>query len=321
MSKDAAICDRSYILELIFFFLNAGNLQRRFGVALLERRSLLPPESSIYGSYKCEETMNISSWNGTLSSSDFYAAARILSEKWKQINPTLPWKWVPLPRSPWVASHVGAGYLSLEKFWIIKSNEEVHDERASTSKEESSYLPNKGPLVDATMEVHDERALTDKEESSYAANEEPLDDATMVQSYDEETHFFDFHIVHSASYRVPVLYFRAYSSDGRFLALDDMKTVLPHSSLKILEESKWTFITQEEHPYLNQPWYTLHPCGTSEWMKLLFLGDDSLTKEGTAIQLYLVSWLSVVGQVVGLRIPLGMLNSSRELCIPSSGVD
>ncbi|XP_043690475.1 ubiquitin-like-conjugating enzyme ATG10 isoform X2 [Telopea speciosissima] len=236
--------------------------------------------------------MNISSWNGTLSSGDFYSAAITLSEKWEQMNPALPsWKWVPLPRSPWVASHEAEGYLSLENFCIIKSDEEVHDERALTGKEDSSYPP----------------------------TDESIDDATL--SYAEEIHFYDFHIVHSASYGVPVLYFHAYFSDGRFLALDDIKKDLPPSSLKMLKESKWTFITSEEHPYLNRPWYTLHPCGTSEWMKLLFLGNNSLTKEKRAIQLYLVSWLSVVGQVVGLRIPLGMLSNSHQWNHSSSVVN
>jgi ubiquitin-like-conjugating enzyme ATG10 len=59
---------------------------------------------------------------------------------------------------------------------------------------------------------------------------------------------------------------------------------------------------------LNRPWFKLHPCGTSEWMKLLFHADVSVPKNGVAIELYVVSWLSVVGQVVGLRIPLEMLN-------------
>jgi ubiquitin-like-conjugating enzyme ATG10 len=43
-------------------------------------------------------------------------------------------------------------------------------------------------------------------------------------------------------------------------------------------------------------------------MKLLFHADVSLPKNGVAMELYVVSWLSVVGQVVGLRIPLEMLN-------------
>lgn len=34
----------------------------------------------------------------------------------------------------------------------------------------------------------------------------------QVQSNRHEAHYYDFHIVYSASYRVPVLYFRAYCS-------------------------------------------------------------------------------------------------------------
>uniref|UniRef100_A0A2P2JKW4 Ubiquitin-like-conjugating enzyme ATG10 n=1 Tax=Rhizophora mucronata TaxID=61149 RepID=A0A2P2JKW4_RHIMU len=138
--------------------------------------------------------------------------------------------------------------------------------------------------------------------------EEVVDNATLVQSsrYHEE-HFYDFHIVYCPSYRVPVLYFRGYCSDGRPLALNEIEKDLPSCSAKALLESKWTFITQEEHPYLNRPWYKLHPCGTGKWMKLLFL-DAALAGKGLDIELYLVSWCSVVGQVVGLRIPLEMLN-------------
>lgn len=63
----------------------------------------------------------------------------------------------------------------------------------------------------------------------------------------------------------------------------------------------------QEHPYLNRPWYKLHPCGTNEWMKLLLCGDTCLNKN--FIEQYLVSWFSVVGQVVGLKTPLGMLDN------------
>lgn len=50
--------------------------------------------------------MDISSWDGTLSLSDFFLAAHAFIEKWKKINPVLPqWSWVPLAKSPWLASH------------------------------------------------------------------------------------------------------------------------------------------------------------------------------------------------------------------------
>ncbi|KAK2649536.1 hypothetical protein Ddye_017025 [Dipteronia dyeriana] len=166
-------------------------------------------------------------------------------------------------------------------------------------------------LLSLTEEDHDEGSREGAEETGCSKEEEPIDTATLVQSFGREVHFYDFHIVYSASYRVPVLYFRAYCSGGQPLALDEIEKDLPACSSKVLLASKWTFITLEEHPYLNRPWYKLHPCGTSEWVKLLFLGDSALAQYGVASRQYLVSWFSVVGQVVGLRIPFEMLNDSN----------
>ncbi|XP_059459571.1 ubiquitin-like-conjugating enzyme ATG10 isoform X2 [Corylus avellana] len=119
-----------------------------------------------------------------------------------------------------------------------------------------------------------------------------------VQSNCSKVPYYDLHIIYSASYRVPVLFFRAYYSDGEPLGFNAIEKDLPAHSAKALLDSKWTFITQEEHSYLNRPWFKLHPCGTSEWMKLLFHVDVSVAKNGVTIELYLLSWLSVVGQVV-----------------------
>ncbi|XP_037486202.1 ubiquitin-like-conjugating enzyme ATG10 isoform X2 [Triticum dicoccoides] len=93
---------------------------------------------------------------------------------------------------------------------------------------------------------------------------------------------------------------------GQLLTLDEIKKDLPSHSLQLLNESKWTFITREEHPHLSRPWFTLHPCGTSDWMKLLLhkLGDKDRSLQ------YLSAWLSVAGQAVGLKIPLKLYCSS-----------
>nr|XP_051218026.1 ubiquitin-like-conjugating enzyme ATG10 isoform X3 [Lolium perenne] len=93
---------------------------------------------------------------------------------------------------------------------------------------------------------------------------------------------------------------------GQLLTIDEIKKDLSSQSLKTLSESKWTFITREEHPHLSLPWFTLHPCGTSDWMKLLL---DSLGDKDRSLQ-YLSAWLSVVGQAVGLKIPLKLYCSS-----------
>nr|XP_043637267.1 ubiquitin-like-conjugating enzyme ATG10 isoform X2 [Erigeron canadensis] len=215
--------------------------------------------------------------DGSLSSiTDFQIAANVFSEKWKIFNHGFPeWEWIDCSNrllGGFVGRGVADGYLSLQNL-----------------------------LLHTPLKVELDEVSTDD-------IEEPFDNATLVQSTsNDDGHRYDFHVVYSASYRVPVLYFRAYSSDGQPLNLDEIEKNLPTKSAEVLTESKWTFITQEEHPYLNKPWYTLHPCGTSEWMKLLLAGDKSTTKSGT--ERYLVSWFSVVGQVFGLKLPLDMLKS------------
>ncbi|KAI3866907.1 hypothetical protein MKW92_018872 [Papaver armeniacum] len=77
---------------------------------------------------------------------------------------------------------------------------------------------------------------------------------------------------------------------------------LPANSLKVLSESKWTFITQEEHPLLNRPWYTLNPCGTSEWMA------------SVSCIWYLGYHLLVRNHDVGLNVPLEMISDFHRVC-------
>ncbi|CAM8921675.1 unnamed protein product [Rhodiola kirilowii] len=207
---------------------------------------------------------------GTLSSDDFRVTAKVLIDKWTTvIDPDQPpWSWVPASS----ASHLEEegeirGYLALENLCPFKPCKE-------------------------------ERAQCDKEDGF-------VDAANLVQHHDLTLHYYDLHIMYSDSYRVPVLYFRAYTNDGSPLCLDDVEKDLPTIYAKELSDSKWTFITQEEHPYLNRPWYKLHPCGTSEWIRLLHLGDSSLADRNRfGTELYLVSWLSVVGPMFGLKISI-----------------
>ncbi|KAJ0052122.1 hypothetical protein Pint_03127 [Pistacia integerrima] len=162
--------------------------------------------------------MDILSWDGALSSSEFSIAAHDFIEKWKKFNPTYPpWSWVTCKKQSCVASHEVEKYLSLENISFLSLPEEDHGDESQIGEEEISC----------------------------SKEEEPIDSATLVESFDREVHYYDFHIVYSASYRVPVLYFRAFFSDGQPLVLDEIEKDLPACSAKVLLESKWTFITQE----------------------------------------------------------------------------
>ncbi|KAI5670021.1 hypothetical protein M9H77_19874 [Catharanthus roseus] len=230
------------------------------------------------------EKMEVASWDGSLSRTEFYVAAGAFAEQWNKFNSALPQcSWLPRSTLPWLSATTSQteGYLSVENM----------------------ILPN---ITREFNECNDEEI---KEDLSFSDDDGFTDNAMLAENHSQESCHYDFHIVYNSSYRVPVLYFRAAYSDGQPVALDDIEKNIA-SSAKALMESKWTFITQEDHPYLNRPWYTLHPCGTREWMKMLFMNEHLEAQNGDKrIAKYLVSWFSVVGQVFGLKIPLQMLGN------------
>lgn len=229
-------------------------------------------------------TIDIETWDGTISSGEFYFSNCSFAEKWKKFNSALPqWSWCRCPELLGFPSSRVEGYLRVDG--II-------------------------PPRRSTMEDNHECDDGGLKEMVCLEEEEFIDSAALVQPERHERCHYDFHVVYSLSYGVPVLYFRAYSSDGQPLALHDIETDMPAITRQELSSFKWTFITQEDHPYLNHPWFTLHPCGTSEWMKMLFSRDTSaMALGGVAIDRYMVSWFSVVSKAFGLQLPLEMFGS------------
>ncbi|XP_057782873.1 ubiquitin-like-conjugating enzyme ATG10 [Salvia miltiorrhiza] len=224
----------------------------------------------------------VESWDGTLSCTEFFVAASTFSEQWRKFNSSLPqWTWIPSPKRPWLSTNDQVGYLSLENVILPRLSEGA---------------------------AHYSSDVAEKEECCSDCEDEVVDTAVVVLNDGPVEHRYDLHAVYSASYRVPVLYFRAYHSDGQPLLLDVIEKDIPIDSAQLLARAKWTFITQEEHPELRRPWYTLHPCGTSEWMKLLLSSDISAAQNRIPLEKYLLSWFSVVGQVFGIKLPFEMLN-------------
>ncbi|XP_042354001.1 ubiquitin-like-conjugating enzyme ATG10 isoform X2 [Plectropomus leopardus] len=78
---------------------------------------------------------------------------------------------------------------------------------------------------------------------------------------------YEYHILHSCSYGTPVLYFRAFTQEGRSLSLEEVwSSVHPNFRLR-LQNSPLNTITLQEHPLLGQPFFMLHPCRTEEFMR------------------------------------------------------
>ena len=80
-----------------------------------------------------------------------------------------------------------------------------------------------------------------------------------------ETVHFEYHVIHSQFYQVPVLYFSASYSSGQSLPLEVVwKLLSPVHSCR--EKPEWGLVTQQEHPLLFRPYYFIHPCHTSDVM-------------------------------------------------------
>ncbi|KAM6289778.1 ubiquitin-like-conjugating enzyme ATG10 [Aegotheles albertisi] len=139
--------------------------------------------------------------------------------------------------------------------------------------------------------------------------EESLDDSQVVGVCGTaEVIRYEYHVLYSSSYQVPVLYFRACFLDGRPLTLDEIwKSVHACYQARLLE-GPWDTITQQEHPLLGQPFFVLHPCRTNEFMSAVL----SASRTQSSHTNYILLWLSTVGPVVGLNLPLSYAKLAPE---------
>lgn len=108
----------------------------------------------------------------------------------------------------------------------------------------------------------------------------------------KENLIWEYHILYSPSYGVPVLYFNVRNTAGRLLSLDQIWATLNVPS-EILAE-KWSFVSQQEHPILLRPFFFLHPCKSIEILKV---SENSKVNP-------LVTWLSSIANIVHLNVEL-----------------
>ncbi|XP_076116961.1 ubiquitin-like-conjugating enzyme ATG10 isoform X1 [Mytilus galloprovincialis] len=122
------------------------------------------------------------------------------------------------------------------------------------------------------------------------------EDGCQLELSSTECLTYEYHVVYSHSYNVPVLYFNVYHQNGKLLSLDEVWSDIPECYRDRLLEERWSFITQQEHPLLGRPFFMLHPCHTKDLMaQVTAIQDDGHRN-------YLLSWLCAVGPVVGLKI-------------------
>ncbi|KAH7307599.1 hypothetical protein KP509_22G067900 [Ceratopteris richardii] len=210
--------------------------------------------------------------DGTLSREDFRSSCCLLANLWRSSCPNIPqWRW----HESVSCSFTGEGYLVLED-WPIEAPFQV--ERTQPS----AY-----------------------DVSCQGAVDEDEDIATFCCA-EYEVHFYTYHIIYNDMYKVPKLLLKGRYSDGQPIELKDILQLLPAGLSNDI--AKWTFLTYEEHPYMHMPWLALHPCGTSELMKMVYCGSligcqDGYDSSTPVTQFYILSWLSFVSQIIALKLP------------------
>ncbi|KAL1266229.1 hypothetical protein QQF64_001904, partial [Cirrhinus molitorella] len=120
---------------------------------------------------------------------------------------------------------------------------------------------------------------------------------------------YEYHVLYSCSYQIPVLYFRASTLDGRPLSLEEVWSYVHPNYRQRLQQGPWDTLTQQEHPLLGQAFFMLHPCRTEEFMKPALELAQAENKKVN----YIVTWLSVVGPVVGLDVPLSYSTETQRI--------
>ncbi|XP_027876996.1 ubiquitin-like-conjugating enzyme ATG10 isoform X2 [Xiphophorus couchianus] len=169
----------------------------------------------------------------------------------------------------------------------------LHDQKGFSSH------PQPQTLCDSTGHEKEEDPAASTG-SDFLRAEEEDDGSYTVTNSSSLVLQYEYHILFSCSYGAPVLYFRAFTLEGRSLALEEMWSTIHPNYRLCFQNCPLNAISQQEHPLLGQPFFFFHPCRTEEFMGPVL---QAAPDQGRPVN-YVLSWLSVVGPVVGLDVPL-----------------
>lgn len=110
-------------------------------------------------------------------------------------------------------------------------------------------------------------------------------------------------VVHSPSYQVPVLYLTfLHISQPGLPSPDEVYSLLVPDTHKPQLQTVGVMgaLSMADHPTTGTPSYFVHPCQTQTAMAAVTAGRTMKPEE------YLLVWLGLVGQSVGLSVPIGL---------------
>ncbi|KAI8355580.1 autophagocytosis associated protein [Blakeslea trispora] len=159
---------------------------------------------------------------------------------------------------------------------------------------ETAFFMSKQSYLKRTSFLILETRLGDGESGDMGKEDE--DPACVYSSSYQQTVQLEHHVVYSASYRAPVLYFRAFYLDGTPLTQQEIyQFIIPKSQQDIV-------LSQSDHPLLGTPYWYIHPCHTRNAMETIqFRKQD-----------YIKMWLSIFGPLVQCKLSLALFFSSNK---------
>ncbi|CAL8464597.1 g4132 [Coccomyxa elongata] len=172
------------------------------------------------------------------------------------------------------------GALHFEEVWHQSSSDRgTWCWHPASNSLDVGYLTMEGiPKQAARVQVDTCLAVPDLDGAAVTAEEEE-DDGAALGNGAADVHLYDYHIAYHPSYSVPILLFRGRSrTDGTLLMWEEIMEDLPEASRELAgaDDGRWTFITQQEHPVLRTPWFSLHPCETAA-LEGLMRGEERNT--------------------------------------------
>jgi hypothetical protein len=131
-----------------------------------------------------------------------------------------------------------------------------------------------------------------------------------IESLELESEW-NFSIVYSETWRVPVLYFHVQQRDGTPCTRNHVLEVLQgdNHSHQNQESDSWDFVSHEEHPVSRCPSYFLHPCRTQERLETLWQTANAGSSDEA---LRLLSWMSMIFPSVGCSISSRTFQQLKE---------
>ncbi|XP_017291544.1 ubiquitin-like-conjugating enzyme ATG10 isoform X2 [Kryptolebias marmoratus] len=222
---------------------------------------------------------------GVLDEEEFYKCCRLLLQQSEQLRDG--WSWEAVQGSE--------GYLKKTALRPVPAPQR-EEESGSHPQMHSTCNPSPQP----PQEEQPVCVASSDPSSSSDELEDEDDNSCWVAENIGLMFQFEYHILYSCSYAVPVLYFRAFTLEGRSLTLGEVWSCV-HPNFRIcLQSCPLNAISQQEHPLLGQPFFVFHPCRTEDFMKPMLQAAQDQHRTVN----YVLSWLSVVGPVVGLDVSL-----------------